>query len=120
MSDKSWRDDLGDIAADEKDDGEEKIIYIYRIYEPFHETDESGTYEYGYYDSLVKAKKRLSDLIKKSEEEFKEAITKNRVKIGLFENGMGYKISSGFDDSYIYIEEIELNKDIDETNVGYT
>ena len=37
---------------------------IYRVYEPFHELNERGTYEYGYFSTLEKANERLAEVWK--------------------------------------------------------
>lgn len=99
---------------------------VYRVYHAFHEADESGTKEYGYFSTIELAKKRLIEVmeqIKKQDDEWetKYSATKtNQKKYILAENGMSFHVINGFDSFWYYIEEIEIDKSSDKENIGYT
>jgi len=103
--------------------GEKKI---YRVYHAFHESDESGTREYGYFSTVELAKKRLIEVmeqVKKQDDEWetKYSSTKtNQNKYIMDENGMSFHVQDGWDDFFYYIQEIEIDKSSDKENVGYT
>jgi hypothetical protein len=86
---------------------------IYRVYRPYHEFDKSGTVEYGYFSTKELALERLNKLYKEFCQKYgSKNITLESNKIIIYEGG--------FDYSVIKTEEIELDKEIDEDNIGYT
>lgn len=81
---------------------------VYRVYEAFHDPAESGTFEYGTYSTLDKAQMRMLKVWKD-----KKYPDYTYSEMNLYAYGIG--------DSYsISIETIEVDKDIDDKNVGYT
>lgn len=83
---------------------------IFRVYEPFHCSDKSGTYEYGSYSTLAQAKDRMRKVW-----EIKKYPTPDKAST---ETCLFY---IGFDEgTSIYISEISVDVDIEQTEVGYT
>ena len=87
---------------------------IYRVYEPYHSSEESGTYEYGYFSTRKKAEERLMEIYKQERKEGESDIFEFRPKKGYL------CLSSGNGWRWIYIEEVKVDKKIEEKNTGYT
>lgn len=84
-------------------------MIIYRVYQPYHESSESGTTEYGAFSSLDHAK----DLIAR--------LWKEKGYPGGYEDGpSGRWVHDGWHSFAIYIHEIEIDKEIKEDCCGYT
>ena len=88
---------------------------IYRVYEHYHISCESGTYEYGIFSSREKAVERLKKIYKESKKEY----PKNKFE---FSPKKGYLyIKDYLDwDRKIYIQEFELDEKMNYFNLGYT
>lgn len=83
---------------------------VYRVYEPYHYDDESGTHEYGTFSTVEYATFRVAKVWaeKKYPEVFEQYETGGRYARG------------AWDYCQIIVESIEVDKDINEENVGYT
>ena len=93
---------------------EADVIYgrsIFRVYESFHTSSESGTNEYGCYSSLEKAKARLETIwMKKGYPDPKPEHKKDS----------GWFAYHGWDDCSIDIAKITIDEDTDNECIGYT
>lgn len=85
---------------------------IYRVYHPFHSSSESGTVDYGYFSNLGMAKKRLKIVVK----EFLDAEGEGIVQ----EEGLYTVVDSFGDRDYFFIEEIDVDEEIEKKHIGYT
>lgn len=86
-------------------------MFVYRVYESYHYDDESGTKEYGTFSTLELAKARVAkmwEFNKYPSEGFED-----------YENG-SRTVDSGWDYCTIHVEEIEVDKEINGDNVGFT
>lgn len=84
---------------------------IYRVYRPYHESSESGTYEYGYYSSHDRAKQRALDVWKEKDFGNDYEVLPNG---GLIEHG------AWGGTTVIYVDTIEVDNDCNDNMVGYT
>ena len=87
---------------------------VYRVYSPFHQSDESGTYEYGIFSSREKAVERLKEIYKKEIKENPDYKFEFKPKRGALH------IDDGFDIWSYYIEEFDVDEEIKRVNIGYT
>lgn len=82
---------------------------IYRVYESYHSSSESGTIEYGYFSSLAVAR----DLVAR--------IWKEKAYPDGYEDGpSGRWVHNGWESCSIHIREIEIDKEMKEDCCGYT
>ncbi|GIW70264.1 MAG: hypothetical protein KatS3mg101_1011 [Patescibacteria group bacterium] len=88
---------------------------VYRIYEPYHESSESGTVDYGIFSSKDKAIEVLKKICK-------EKRKKNGKRWNFCKRGrLPYLFYLAWDESRcVYIKEYDLDKEILEDIVGYT
>lgn len=84
--------------------------YIYRVYESYHDSSESGTLEYGCYSTLAKAKQRALEVWKQQDYGNIDVVHPCGSVCGV-PNGWG----AG---QHIRVSEIEL--DAQSNIVGYT
>ncbi len=87
---------------------------VFRVYEPYHYDDESGTYEYGVYSTLAKAQVRAQMIwVKKKypgeEKTAVEEMTEHGIKVPYYG-----------DWHEILIDHITVDIDIDKNNCGWT
>ena len=82
---------------------------IYRVYESYHDSSESGTIEYGYFSSFDVAKNLVVKLWK--EKQYPD---------GYEEGPSGRGSYDGCCSCAIHIREIEMDKEIREDCCGYT
>lgn len=87
---------------------------VYRIYQPYHESSESGTYEYGIYSSKERVKRRLLQLYKELVKE------KGWENVVLHWEGLYIKIQGWDSYEYIWVRKYELDRDIEDDVCGYT
>jgi hypothetical protein len=87
---------------------------VYRVYHPFHASDESGTIEFGIFLDRNKAVEILKKIYKKNKKENPEYRFVFNPKKGVFH------IYDGFDSWSYYIEEFDVNEEIERKNIGYT
>jgi hypothetical protein len=85
---------------------------IYRVYSSYHESSESGTYDYGYYTDHERAKQRAKDVwANKGYGEYRpEDISPNG----------SIHVSDGWGICSINVQSIELDVDTDHNTCGYT
>ena len=84
-------------------------MIIYRVYTAFHEASESGTHEYGYFSNFDAAKKRAREVFAKNCQE--EPIESDNGSLSYYDGWYSYSVN---------IERILVDKEMNETNVGYT
>ena len=83
---------------------------IYRVYESYHDSSESGTHEYGYYTDLERAKQRARAVWKQKDYPEEYSVSE-----------MGeLSANNGFHWTSISIREIEVDTDLDQNMCGYT
>ena len=83
---------------------------IYRVYESYHDSSESGTYEYGYFSSLDVALARAKGVWAQ----------KNYPKGYKVIDDGGLYAHTGWDSCLISISKIEVDQPINDNNCGYT
>lgn len=84
---------------------------VYRVYESFHDPAESGTFEYGVYSTLERATLRMIRVWK--DKGYPQPSIGDATDTSMFVYNMG-------DNYSMYVETIEVDKDISDKNVGYT
>lgn len=84
-------------------------MHIYRVFEPYHYDDESGTYEYGYFTTLEAAKKRMETVW--AQKGYGEPTDRKEMYLSQFD---------GFSMTSICINEYPVDKDFEARDVGYT
>ena len=85
---------------------------VYRVYESYHDSSESGTIEYGYYSSLARAKQRALEAWKQKDYGDIDEV---------YPCGSICGAPSGWGSGpYIRVSEIEIDIDTQSNNVGYT
>lgn len=82
---------------------------VHRVYESYHSDSDSGTYEYGTFSTLEKARDRMHEVWAK----------KGYPKDCQWSDD-GCEFHGAWDGCYIYISHIELDVPRDEDYVGYT
>lgn len=85
--------------------------YVFRVYSSFHEFDESGTYEYGYYSTHEKALARLIYVWNKAG--YPQPKEKNKTETGWY-------VRTTWDGISIDIQRCAIDEDIDDDLIGYT
>lgn len=83
---------------------------VWRVYEAFHESSESGTHEYGYFSDHERAKVRALTVWQRKQYPPEKEIS---------EEGSLYAYD-GWSSCSIRVERIEVDKELEESNVGYT
>lgn len=89
---------------------------IYRVYHPFHESSESGTIEFGYFSTLEKAKEVLKQTIEFMK---KDGYWKDD-DVEWDKDGLGYYLKGMQYESGAYIQEFELDEEMQKETIGYT
>lgn len=84
-------------------------MIVYRVYQPYHDSSESGTTEYGYFSSLDRAKDLVARLWKEK-----------KYPDGYEDGPSGRWVRNGWDSCSIHIREIEIDKEIKDNCCGYT
>ena len=84
---------------------------LYRVYKSYHESDCSGTVEFGCYSSIEQAEKRISEVWKNRN--YPEPKPEDK-------STSGWSVDDGWDFISIKIVEMEVDKDIEKDCYGYT
>lgn len=85
---------------------------VYRVYESYHDSSESGTIEYGYYSGADRAKQRALEVWKQKDYGDIDEV---------YPCGSICGVSNGWSSGpYIRVSEIEVDTDTQCNNVGYT
>ena len=88
------------------------MLKVYRVYSMFHESDESGSDEYGIFSDLDKAKDRMRKVAQ-------ENITSHTVETE--ESDFCFSIHNCWGDCLsVRIKEYELDINYDDRIIGYT
>ena len=86
-------------------------MIIYRVYESYHESSESGTVEYGYYSLHERAKQRALDVWKQKGYGGVDEVSPSGSLYA--QSGWGYS-------AHIRVIEIEVDQDSNQDVSGYT
>jgi hypothetical protein len=89
---------------------------VYRVYEHYHISCESGTYEYGIFSSREKALERLKEIYEKEKKEY----PRNKFKFNSKKGYLYVKDRLAYFDRQVCIDEFELDEKINYFNFGYT